>query len=392
MASSPQTIYGDEAGFSGNNLFHDSQPYFVYCTLAITHDRAEELVLQAKRNFRLTNPELKGQRLLRHPRGQQAMAWLVEQCASAAKLSVYEKRYTLAGKFFEYIFEPVIASRSSFFYEIGFHRFIANLLYLEVFVSNPHAERTLSDFQALMKSRDATQLPALFGAAGRDSSISQSLHQILTFAIIHQDKIAAEITSLSGMDAVGKWVLDVTTDALFNQLCEWGEQFESLEVYYDPSKPVYAVKDVLFDRMVGLTEKAYMGDRPLTFNLAQPIIPGDSKTTPGIQLADVVASAAAYSLKSPHESVSKTWRERLSDSFGERLVLPFVQIIDFRNPETYANAAVLWLLVERSLRGEDLFENLPQFVRGCLLQHQRDSRLHRFIQGKYNPGEDGPSD
>jgi hypothetical protein len=184
---------------------------------------------------------------------------------------------------------------------------------------------------------------------------------------------------LYSSEGVGKWVLDVTTDALFNQVCEWGEQFEVLEVYYDPSKPVYAVEDILFNRMVGRTERVYDGHRPLSFNLAKPIEPGDSKLMPGIQIADVIATAAAFTLKQPSENVSQVWRARLAASIGERLVLPFIQLIDFSNPQTYANAGILWMLVERSLKGEDLFEDLPRFFELSLLQHRHDPTLRAFL-------------
>jgi hypothetical protein len=136
--------------------------------------------------------------------------------------------------------------------------------------------------------------------------------------------------------------------------------------------------------MVGRTPKAYMGDRLLSFNLAKPIVPGESKSTPGIQLADIVASAAAYSVNSPNESVSTAWRERLSDAIGERMVLPFIQLIDFRNSQTYVNAAVLWRLVEQSLRGENIFHQMPEFVHGLLIQYQQNEELQQFIANGYN--------
>jgi hypothetical protein len=379
MTTTAQTIYGDETGFSGNNLLDEAQPYFVYCTVALSPEHSEELVSQAKRDFRLDNPELKGLKLLRHSRGRKAITWLAERCADRAKLSVYEKKYTLAGKFFEYIFEPVVASKSSFFYNVGFHRFIANLIYLEVFVKDPYAEKALANFQELMKKRDSAQLPEMSAGVGRDLNMSTSLSQILTFAAIHNDLIAEELHGLASSDGVGKGVLDVTTDALFNQLCEWGEEYDVLDVYYDPSKPVYAVKDILFDRMVGRTDRAYMGKRPLSFNLVKPIEPGESKLMHGIQIADVLSAATAFSLKQPRENVSHRWRELLFPSIGERLVLPFIQMIDFNNPQTYANAGILWLLVERSLKGENLLDDLPRFFELSLLQHKHDPSLKAFL-------------
>ena len=61
--------------------------------------------------------------------GRRAVRSLIHEVGRDTHLVVHHKKYALACKFFEYIFEPVLAEQNSIYYEAGFHRFVANLLY-----------------------------------------------------------------------------------------------------------------------------------------------------------------------------------------------------------------------------------------------------------------------
>ena len=43
------TIYCDESGYTGPNLFLDDQRYFVYASVAISHDQAVDIVAKLRR-------------------------------------------------------------------------------------------------------------------------------------------------------------------------------------------------------------------------------------------------------------------------------------------------------------------------------------------------------
>src|SRR5271157_4905329 len=103
------TIYCDESGFSGNNLLDREQEYFVFASLAMEPEEARCIVDQATRDFRLQGNELKGSRLLRTPQGQRAISLVIKKAASRAKMVIHLKKYALASKFFEYIFEPALS-------------------------------------------------------------------------------------------------------------------------------------------------------------------------------------------------------------------------------------------------------------------------------------------
>ena len=110
-------IYCDEAGFTGNNLLIPDQPFFVFSSVAIELDEARDAVRQAIRDYRLQGNELKGNRVANSHNMRDAAMWLIENYASRSRIFISEKRYALAAKFFEYVFEPILSSHSSLFYK-----------------------------------------------------------------------------------------------------------------------------------------------------------------------------------------------------------------------------------------------------------------------------------
>ena len=130
MTGKTQTIYFDEAGFTGNNLLDPEQPAFVYAGVAMNKERAARLHSDALSRFRISAQELKGASLLKNVRGRKAISWILAESRQYSHVMVANKEYALCGKFFEQIFEPALSDRNSLFYAIGFHRFIATLLYI----------------------------------------------------------------------------------------------------------------------------------------------------------------------------------------------------------------------------------------------------------------------
>ena len=374
------TIFADESGFTGNDLLHPDQPFFVYATVALDPSRAQHLVQDVLRKFRVDGNELKGKKLLRYNRGRQGISYVIDQCAGDARVIVFHKKYSLACKFFEYVFEPVLAKRNSIFYAAGFHTFIANAVYLELLTRQRSAEETIVAFQDLMRTCDGTRVPALTAHAGRPRPASKPLDMMLTFALCNQEKIHKEIRFLGGSDAVGKWVLDMTTCGLYTLLCHWGNRGEPMIVYCDNSGPLQVHGDV-FDVMIDREDSVFMDlwgkPRRMTFNLAQPIQLVDSRSSPGIQIADVFASAAAYVLKKRNDQATPAWVPKLHACLDHSCVVPDVERIDLAQEEPFVNCLILHELVERSVRKEDLFEGMPEFI-----ATSRRTYREKFLSGE----------
>ena len=146
-----QNIYFDESGFTGNNLLSAEQAYFTYASVASSDDEAKEIVEYLVYQYKLQGRELKGGNLVKTERGRKAIEDVLFYYSGRIKIFTSEKTFALAGKLYEYIFEPAIAEINAIFYEIGLHRYIANALHREWTTNASGAEAIFSEFERLRK-------------------------------------------------------------------------------------------------------------------------------------------------------------------------------------------------------------------------------------------------
>ena len=360
------TIYCDESGFSGNNLLDRDQAFFVFATLAMEPDEARALAEKAIRDFRLQGNELKGSRLLKTPSGHAAVSFLIKAVAARAKIVFHLKKFALASKFFEYIFEPCFSDCNSIYYQINFHRFISMIMYVW-FVARPQsAEQLFEQFSQMMRDLDPTRMSPLSHKEVVLVEADDVINMITTFAFLNRRHIDNEVTSIRGMEGIQNWVLDLTMTSLYTLLCAWAEQHEVLEVFCDSSKPLKAETPFL-NPMVGRRDRIRFGwpgkqERLVTFNLARPIELVDSRQHPGIQIADVLAAAVAWTLREKKSREARRWFKALSPCFSETSIIPDESHVDLTKREPFINAVVLQELVERSARGENLCRGMPEFI------------------------------
>ncbi len=290
---------------------------------------------------------------------------------------VANKEYALAGKFFEHIFEPVLSEHSSLFYTIDFHKFIATLLYLYLRAGDSYVSDALQNFSSMMRSMEPGQLEAALSPLGHYDQ-SDPVGMVYTFSLCHQKRIEKEILSLKEAGSVASWPLELSMTALHWLLASWGEQFEILDVYCDESKPIRDSRDFL-DVFIGRKDKAYLwiGDRytpSFVYNLSGPITLVDSKKSYGVQIADVLSSSLAYALKNPDEEISREWLN-LTDEMMIEPMPPEVSHVDLTQKGTYVNSIVLSSLVDRSIKGQDLFENMKETILAALDDYPEYARV-----------------
>ena len=234
-----QTIYFDESGFTGNHFSNPDQPMFVYASVAIDHDFALDVHLEAVSSWQGQSNELKGKSLVRSARGREIISRILDRIKSSSCVVLADKEYALACKFFEYIFEPVLASHSSLFYTIGFHKFIATLLCISARAKDDHAEKMLGDFENLMRIRDHGHLESMLSLLDTGFDLPSPLGQILIFALCHKESITRELEGMSDVLRDGNWILELSTTSLHGILSYWGERFDAMDVYCDESKGDY---------------------------------------------------------------------------------------------------------------------------------------------------------
>ncbi|TET41067.1 MAG: DUF3800 domain-containing protein [Dehalococcoidia bacterium] len=361
-----QAIYFDESGFTGNNLLDPTQPVFAYAGVALDPEAAAYLHSELRSRFRLQGEEIKGQNLVQSARGKKAITWLLSECKETALVTVSNKNFGLAGKFFEYVFEPVLKHNNSLFYAVGFHRFVANLLYVLFTARMERAQQLLDDFEMLMRNKDVSSLENVFDPEGLTIDFNDPLDQILTFALCHLDKIREEIGNLSEIEGVSRWALELTATSLFWLLSLWSEHFDRMQVYCDQSKPLYENQS-LFEANIGRTDRVYMklGKQPemaLTYNLTGSIVFLDSKTSPGIQIADIISSSIAYAFKNREEDCSEEWLKIAEPMLTSICIVPDPDEIDLTKRDPLINAAILNELVNRTLEGKSLLIDMEEYI------------------------------
>jgi len=363
-----KTVFCDESGFDGNNLWHPDQPYFSYAAVCMSPEEADKIVAEAMAKFKPPGDEIKTAKLLRSNPGRKTVKWILEKIHGSYQVVCCHKRYCLAAKFYEYMLEPILSDASSYFYDNGLHKLVANVIYLSAFTENQFATKTLVDFQQLMRNRDAEELATVLDSlAKRAVGAHDFLNAIATIIVCNQTEIETELETLAGeSEAAGieKWILELTATALRSLLIGLsGNDMLPLLVTCDDSKPLRAGQH-LFDTMIGRTdcrEVTFDGrTSQLTFNLAEKIRFSESTKCSGIQLADVAASSATYALKNEDSRFGRYWRETHANSVHEESIFPDLSVLDLSQFQTSKNMMILIELASRSTAGESLTANLRQ--------------------------------
>lgn len=356
-------LHFDESGFTGNNLLDKHQKVFCYASVECPHQEAKDFVEHIIQKYRIQNGEIKGSKLLKGIKGKRAVDEIIQHFKGRFKVSVSDKKYALACKFFEYIFEPAIQNVNSIFYGINFHHFVSNILHMEFIVQGPMAEEIFEDFEKLMRTGDFGGLKALFSAS-KNEGISPVLEQICDFAIHNKEAVIEELDGYAG-NGSGKWVLDLTNTALFSLLAEWGQEYDQLTAYCDQSKPLSEDQEI-FNVMVNREDKIYSHvanmNSPITFNLKEPLKLVDSKIFHGVQLADAIAGAFAYACDNENQDeYAKKWRGMIEEHVIFGSVFQNYDYLDWNKLEVQRNAVLLQELTERSKNGHSI-EDIGEFI------------------------------
>ncbi len=376
------TVFCDESGFTGDDLWDPDQPHFVYAAVSVSEDEAKEIVNSLRSKYRIKSGELKATRLLRRGTGKRAMMELVESLVPRSSVVISHKRYSLAGKMFEYLIEPAISDSNSLFYDIGFHKFVATSLYMALLFEPTTTSQTFVEFQEVMRSGDISKLEVMARSINRDG-MAGFLGQISTFITCNRSALNEEIRASEAAGGLPRWILELTSTALMSLLASLsGSDMRPLSVTCDESKPLLSQASV-FNGFVGRMDcqSITFDGRPsqVTFNLAHEIKFADSTTTAGLQLADLVAGAAAFSMKRPTDDFAHFWRTTCCDTVHGNSILPDLEQCDLRTERAIVNAIVLGELVDRSIQRQDLLVGMGRFIRFAqataptiLLEHSSD--------------------
>ena len=349
----PQHIYCDEAGFTGNRMLDMQQPVFTYASVAMDPTEAGGLIEHIRRMHHVEAEELKGTKLAKSRAGRRVILDTLQLMRGRYLVTAYDKKLSLACKFFEYVFEPVLARNNRLFYENDFHKFIASLVYVNFLCNEEAIVQIITQFERFMRSLDPQDAPVIFDGQARDIGIPDSLADIASFVDGYRDIILQESTH------VNEWVLDLSISALWSHLAHWGECLDILHVLCDDSKPLRNLApflDVMVNRPDRKRVRVLGRDRPLTFNMAQSVEFGSSLEHPGVQLADVVSSALLQALTRSDEEWSQSFLYEMEPHIHEESILPdpsYLSYMDLKTPGGAVNALILHELGQRAIEGRD---------------------------------------
>lgn len=362
-------IYCDESGFTGNRLLDADQPIFTFASVASNEEEAQFIVEKIIKDYGIQNGEIKSGNLVKNPKGLRALDEILEILDGRYKICICDKKYTIAGKFFEYIFEPALAAKNSIFYRMNFHRFITDYLHLKLVTQDKSAEVIFEEFYKVMKEGVDTPTKSLFQIINNQSDLV--LDQIQKFAHYNKDSFLSEMDGYLG-EGSGKWILDITTTCLFSSLGKWGQKIDILDVYCDSSKPLNANQEI-FNSMVGRTERKsqiyeqFNLELPLTFNLKQPIQMVDSKSFYGIQLADAIAGSFNYAyknIKDKQNTFSLKWMNKIFQD--ESILATYLggdyEYANIKNASAMLNWLTLNHIVQKCDNGLPILENISNEI------------------------------
>lgn len=280
----------DESGYTGFDLLNRDQRFQGAAAIAIENEDAARLI---KHYFpKLQASELKYHALSRrasnHPRLLELLAELLGGYKSVTY--VCDKRFLLILMFCDYAVEPWYQERGCKFYEDGQNYAMASLLATAgtTLLGKGEFEALLAAFQRAVKEKTPASLKDLVQAARATSwhAFPEALGPLAQFA-------APECLSAIATDGVSTDAAMIVLQSLITRMevmCSGPYRVE-----HDQSKNLATYNDLLrrfidHDEEIELRQSRIASFRfPLKLT---EVVQVDSKTSPAVQLADVMIGAA----------------------------------------------------------------------------------------------------
>ncbi|SDH27666.1 hypothetical protein SAMN05216603_107161 [Pseudomonas benzenivorans] len=279
----------DESGYTGFDLLNPEQQFQGAAAVAITHDEAARLI---RTHFpKLQAPELKYHALARRPGYRQPLLNLQRAVLDQHKCVTYvcDKRYLLLLMFMDYAVEPFYYKRGMNFYQDGQNYALASLLYTvgPTLLGKEGFDELLAAFQRAIKSKTPQALEALVKAV-RELDWQQLPEALGPLALAAPECLSAIATP------------GVSTDAAMVVLQSLISRMEVMasgpyRVEHDQSKNLLTYHELLqryIDHQdeIEFRQTQIAGIRfPLKLSSVTQV---DSKTSPAVQIADVMIGAA----------------------------------------------------------------------------------------------------
>ncbi|EHR01136.1 DUF3800 domain-containing protein [Bradyrhizobium sp. WSM471] len=280
----------DESGYTGFDLLNADQRFQGASAIGISDEDAARLI---REHFpRIQAPELKYRSLSRRPANHERLLSLQRDLLTHYRCVTYicDKRFLLMLKFVDYAVEPFYYERGIDFYDNGQNYAMASLLTLTgpTFLGQPAYDNMLAAFQHAVKEKTPGPLEALVAAARATHwrDFPEGIGPLAQYA-------APECLSAIATPGVNTDAALVVLQSLISRMEVMAEG--PYRVEHDQSKNLLTYHDLL-QRFIDHDQEIEFRQTEITslkfpLKLAE-VAQVDSKTSPAVQLADVMIGAA----------------------------------------------------------------------------------------------------
>jgi hypothetical protein len=355
------TIYFDESGNTGPDLFNIHQPWFVLASLKMEDDHARDIIARLMvKNY----AEIKFSSLRKSVDGRKALLelyrGLVPDCVKAV---AYHKRFMITTEIVDLLVET-LAHRTNFdLYVQGANLALSNFWYtvLPVFCGRKLFEEMQIAFVEMVRRRTAGRVHAFY-------SLVQDLYDACA-----NEELRESLGMLAATRLIITEVLPVLDDSAidpavpsFTHLCDrWGRSLGGLfSAVHDDSLTMEQQKsllELLMDREEPEVEIGYDRRKTIFPLRATQLDFAASHTVPQLQVADVLASGIGFWQRNRTVKKHEAFATEIGDSvLGEidlGLIAPSASVtpedlgtadLDGMNPVNYTAA---FLARKRAKRG-----------------------------------------
>lgn len=293
-------VYFDEAGNTGSNITNQVQPYFVLSSVCFTDDELHQILKDVAFDKELHFMNIKSswqgrdaiRRLLGHP--------LFDE--NHVTYQVVDKTFATYAFMVDMLIEPFMKYRlNENLYKGRANVVMANCLYTfaeKASESNPTIASYVSDlkkgFEKMMRTQTQESIDDFYETVNILHTMANGGFQdIMCWMLPSQDMLDIILTEDK------KYCLDITLSSLLVLTDHWHKRHNAkIDVITDDSKQLYAKRD-LINKLISIDGYQSVGydTRKATFPpQINSITFVDSATNFGVQIADIVASAVAFSL------------------------------------------------------------------------------------------------
>lgn len=292
-------VYFDEAGNTGSNITNLQQPYFVLSSVCFTDEELEQI----KKDVPFSD-ELHFMNIKSRWDGRKAIKSLLNYPLldeEHVTYQVVDKTYALYAFMVDSLIEPFVKFQlNEDLYKGKGNILLANCLYIyaesEIEKGGPTADFVDDlkvNFERMMRIQTEECISEFYETLNILISVTNGGFQEILYMMLPSEHMLNMILTEDK-----KYCLDVTVSSLLVLTNHWHKKFGTkIDVFSDNSKPL-SEKRVLIEQLMNITGYQSVGydNRKMTYPLQiNSLNFVDSKDCYGAQIADIVASAVAFS-------------------------------------------------------------------------------------------------